>query len=116
MFAAQFDHTETVVALIKAGAEVDKKDKRGRTALILAADEGHTETVTVLTSPAKVFSSTGAAKVADSPVGEAPSRPKAYTPAASSAVAVATATSRPAGGAGTGFSYSVAKDKTTHKK
>ena len=44
--AAQEGHTETVKALLAAGAEVNAKAKDGRTALHVAAGEGHIEIMT----------------------------------------------------------------------
>ena len=46
--AAEKGRTETVNALLKAGAEVHAKTDRGLTALIRAAEKGRTETVNAL--------------------------------------------------------------------
>ena len=46
--AAQKGHTETVQALIKAGAKIEAKDNQGKTPLHAAAAEGHTETALAL--------------------------------------------------------------------
>ena len=47
-YAADNGHTETVHALINAGAAVDAVDEENATALHVAADNGHTETVHAL--------------------------------------------------------------------
>ena len=48
MFAAERGHTETVKALLKAGANLNAKDKEGKTALKYAKENSHTETVQLL--------------------------------------------------------------------
>ena len=46
--AARFGHTETALALIKAGADINIKDKTGWTPLHAAASQGQTETALAL--------------------------------------------------------------------
>ena len=41
-------HTETVKALLRAGADVDTRDSNGVTALLVAAAQGHTDIVRLL--------------------------------------------------------------------
>ena len=43
MFAAENGYTETVQALLAAGAEVNAKTDTGTTALMLAVQNGHTQ-------------------------------------------------------------------------
>lgn len=47
--AARFGHDEVVTALLIAKADVKTKNDEGKTALMLAAEGGHDETVRVLT-------------------------------------------------------------------
>jgi ankyrin repeat protein len=46
--AAWYGNTQTVVALLDAGANIERKDSDGCTALIIAARNGHVDTVKVL--------------------------------------------------------------------
>ena len=48
MWAAGYGKTETVRALLKAGARADMRDNRGKTALDIAREAHHDDTVTVL--------------------------------------------------------------------
>ncbi len=48
MTAASTGHTETVKALLAAGADVNATSEKGGTALMGAAMEGHTEIVQLL--------------------------------------------------------------------
>ena len=48
MVAAWRGHTDTVKALLDAGANVNAQDGDGETALSLAMKEGHTETANAL--------------------------------------------------------------------
>lgn len=40
--------SKTVKLIIEQGAELDERDNRGRTALMIAAERGHTEIVRIL--------------------------------------------------------------------
>jgi hypothetical protein len=46
--AAQEGHTDTVLALLEAGATVDAKDKSGSTALDMAKHQQHAEMAAIL--------------------------------------------------------------------
>ena len=46
--AACYGHEAAVRALLEAGADVDKADRRGSTALKLAAEKGHEAVVQAL--------------------------------------------------------------------
>ena len=46
--SARNGHTNTVLALLQAGAAVDAKNKSGATPLFVAAQNGHTESITLL--------------------------------------------------------------------
>ncbi len=48
MYASFNGQPEVVETLVRAGAEIDRKDEASRTALILAAKEGHAETALLL--------------------------------------------------------------------
>jgi ankyrin repeat protein len=51
--AAGYGRTDTVRLLLAAGARADRKDNRGKTALDIAREQGHVETVRALeTTPA----------------------------------------------------------------
>ena len=48
MSAAKCGHTEIVQTLLAAGADIDAKGRFGSTALMFAAENGHTETLQAL--------------------------------------------------------------------
>jgi ankyrin repeat protein len=48
MWAAGYGRTETVQALLSAGADPARKDNRGKTALDIAREQNHAATATVL--------------------------------------------------------------------
>jgi ankyrin repeat protein len=53
MWAAGYGRTETVKALLEAGAKSDFKDNRGKTALDIAREQRHAETAQLLESAAR---------------------------------------------------------------
>ena len=53
MWAAGYGHADTARVLIKAGARVDPVDNRGKTALDMAREFKHVETIAVLEEAAK---------------------------------------------------------------
>ena len=53
MWAAGYGHTETVRSLLAAGARVDLKDDRGKTALDIAREDNFSETIKVLEAASK---------------------------------------------------------------
>jgi ankyrin repeat protein len=48
MLAARDGKTDTVKALIEAGADVNAKDRQGKTALVVASEKGHLDSVKIL--------------------------------------------------------------------
>jgi ankyrin repeat protein len=50
MWAAGYGRTDTVRALLAAGARADVADDRGKTAADIARDGGYSETVAALTA------------------------------------------------------------------
>jgi hypothetical protein len=53
MWAAGYGHTETVRALLDAGARADFRDDRGKTALDIAREGNFTETAKLLEAASK---------------------------------------------------------------
>jgi ankyrin repeat protein len=53
MWAAGYGHSDTVRALLVAGARADVKDDRGKTALDIARDGNFPDTVKLLEAPVK---------------------------------------------------------------
>jgi ankyrin repeat protein len=54
MWAAGYGRTDTADALLKAGARVDLRDDRGKTALDIAREENFPETVKLLEATQKM--------------------------------------------------------------
>jgi ankyrin repeat protein len=48
MWAARYGHTETIKLLLEKGADVNRENRHGNTALLFAAYEGSTEMVKLL--------------------------------------------------------------------
>ena len=48
MYAAMFGRTEVVAFLVRSHANLDAKDDQGRTALMLAREQGGAEVVSLL--------------------------------------------------------------------